>query len=238
MDSHVSEVSSNGVHMAVDVANMHTANGVDDFIHEQYSEEPPCAYLPLVSERLAETITHWCRNVPDREKIRNMFKTTLVLDLILKLEKMLMSQVQCQVDEGKIIVSEDRPDAQTTGTNTVVFDVKKVHLLIDQSVKALSICNSIFLQKRKTGLKSSLDRKYHYLTKLSNKVTDELLGSDLEQQISDCNKILSAARKISFTPNCGQNRCGGGHFNYTSNYTNYRKFSSQSNSQVRRHENF
>ena len=47
MDSHESEVSSNdGVHMAVNVANMHTADGVDDFIHEQYSEEPLRAYLP------------------------------------------------------------------------------------------------------------------------------------------------------------------------------------------------
>ena len=54
--------------MAVDVAKRHTVNGVDDFIHEQYSEEPLCAYLHPVSEKMAETITHWCHNVPDSKK--------------------------------------------------------------------------------------------------------------------------------------------------------------------------
>ena len=133
--------------------------------------------------------------------MRGLGPIVSVLDLILKLERMLMSEVQCQVDKGKIIVNKAGPEVQTTGFNTVVFNVKKVHLLIDQSVKGLIICNSICLKKRKTDLKSSLDRKYHYLTKPSNKVTYELLGSNLEQQISDCNKILSATRTISFTPN-------------------------------------
>ena len=91
-----------------------------------------------------------------------------VLDSILKLEKLLMSKVKCEIDDGKVVVNKTRLDAQTAGLNTVVLDVKKIHLLIDQSVKALSICNSICLQKRKTGLKSSLDRKYHYFTKPSN----------------------------------------------------------------------
>ena len=150
-----------------------------------------------------------------------------------------MSEVQCHIEEGKIIVNKDSTDLRTTTTNTVVFDVKKVRLLIDQSVRALTICNSVCLQKRKTGLKGSLYRKYHYLTKPSNKVTDELLGSNLEQQISDCNKILSAARKISFTPNRTYNRCGRGHFQYTTNYSNnYRRNSSQSHNQTRKQESF
>ena len=287
-DSHESEVSSNdGVHMAANVASMHAADGVDDFIHEQYLEEPLRAFLPPVSEKLAETITHWCCQVPDREKIRNMFKTTLVpeniaglgsvkinqvlyqqlpyrvklndqrlrginsfvtrglgpvvsvLDLLLKLEKMLMNKAHCHIEEGKIIVNRDSMDLRTTTTENVIFDVKKVRLLIDQGVRALTICNSVCLQKRKTGLKGSLDRKYHYLTKPSNKVTDELLGSNLEQQISDCNKILSAARKISFTPNRNYNRRGRSNFQYTTHYsTNNRRNSGQSYNQVRKQDSF
>ena len=74
MDSHASKVSSNdGVDSAVDVINRQTVTGVNDFIHEQYSEEPLSSYLPSVLEKLAETVTYWCCNVHDREEIRNVF---------------------------------------------------------------------------------------------------------------------------------------------------------------------
>ena len=94
MDSHASKVNSNdGVDLAVDVANRQTVTGVDDFIHEQYSEEPLCSYLPFISGKLAETVTHWYHNVPDREKIRNIFKTTLVPQNIAGLNLVKINQV-------------------------------------------------------------------------------------------------------------------------------------------------
>ena len=48
---------------------------------------------------------------------------------------------------------------------------------VHSAVHLLAVCNSVILTKRKLEIKNYLHPKYHYLTKPSNPVTDELLGT-------------------------------------------------------------
>ena len=209
------------------------ADPVDQLIEMEYAEEENKSFLPSISSKLATTVTHWCHNVPDREKIKKAFKNTLipdnvegllpvrineilyqrmsfrskmndqhlrginsfvtrglgpvaaVLDQVLKMEANLaMSECTVEIDGGCLLIGKDR------------FDIHHLCQLLDQSVYILAICYSVCLQKRKSQLRECLDKKYHYLTKPSNKVTEDLLGPNLEQKISDSNCILSAAKKF------------------------------------------
>ena len=64
------------------------------------------------------------------------------------------------------------------------------------------------IQKRKTGIKPFLLHKYHYLTKPSNLVSDKLLGPNVEQKITDSNRLNEAAKKLGRTFNKYQGRGG------------------------------
>ena len=44
-----------------------------------------------------------------------------------------------------------------------------------------------------------LENKFHYLLKPSNPVTDDLLGPNLEQQISEGNRVMEAAKRLAIT---------------------------------------
>ena len=56
------------------------------------------------------------------------------------------------------------------------------------------------LHKCKGLLRHYLDKKYHGLPKPTNPITQELLGPDLEQKISDGARVLDAGKKLAFTP--------------------------------------
>ena len=58
-----------------------------------------------------------------------------------------MSDVKSEIDEGKIVMSKTEQDQCVGVLNTVTLNVRKMHLLIDQSVKTWSVCNSVFLQE-------------------------------------------------------------------------------------------
>ena len=74
----------------------------------------------------------------------------------------------------------------------------------------------VVLCKCRTILKPYLDTKYHNLLKLSNPVTTELLGADLEQKIANGARVSEAGRclavqlrqwsqkKKTFTPRGGR----------------------------------
>lgn len=70
---------------------------------------------------------------------------------------------------------------------------------LNLALRILAFGNAVCLQKRQTLLKGLLDSKFHYLIKPSNPVTDELLGPNLEQQISEGNRVMEAAKKLAIT---------------------------------------
>ena len=131
---------------------------------------------------------------------RSLGPIVFILDWILQLKGSLMSakNIERCTDGLKV---DDR-----------VFDVKNLRILLDKGTHLLAICNSVCLQKRKSHLKGSLDSKYHYLTRPSNKVTEDLLGPNLEQKITDSNRISSAVRR--FGPVRFNRYHRGGHFSW------------------------
>ena len=87
-------------------------------------------------------------------------------------------------------------DSTLTACNSEL-NITATRRLLNQAVKMLSLGNAVCLQKRKTSLKPFLERRYHHLTLPANPVSRDLLGPDLEQKITDCNKILDAGKKIA-----------------------------------------
>ena len=88
----------------------------------------------------------------------------------------------------------------------------------------LTICNSVCLQKRKMALRGSLGKRYHYLIKPSNQVTEDLLGPILEQKIADSQKIMSATRRLSFQESNSHNLNSSKNFRHYNNTSNFRKY--------------
>ena len=79
---------------------------------------------------------------------------------------------------------------------TVHLDIPQLRRQVHSTVHLLSVCNSVILTKCKSEVKNYLHPKYHYLTKPSNIVTDELLGPDVERKVNDSNKLYKAGRKL------------------------------------------
>ena len=77
------------------------------------------------------------------------------------------------------------------------FDISKLRTDLGNSLKLLTSAHCTILARRKHNLKPYLDRKFHHLTRDSNPVTNELLGSDLEQRISESMKGVDVARKLT-----------------------------------------
>ena len=105
-----SEVSNgDGVDLTVINANRQMVDGdVDEFISQQYSEEPLHSFLPPVSQKLAETITRWCCNVPEREKIKTMFETTLVPENVTGLNPVRINEVLYERLSFRVKLSDQR----------------------------------------------------------------------------------------------------------------------------------
>ena len=87
-------------------------------------------------------------------------------------------------------------DNKTLTVKGKAFDISMIRKQVDASVKILATGNAVTLIKRRTGLKSYLDTKYHHLLRPSNAVTNELLGSNLEQKITDFSKVQDVAKKL------------------------------------------
>ena len=59
-------------------ASSSVALTVDEILNRDYGGEAPRPSLPPVSGKLAETVTQWLRVVPSWEKIKDLFKQTLI----------------------------------------------------------------------------------------------------------------------------------------------------------------
>ena len=141
------------------------------------------------------------------------------------------------VIEGKMIKNPGLFPNNLIQIDNLTLNVPEVHRSIHCAVKLLSTCHSVLLTKRKHELKYYLHPKYHYLTKPSNPVTDQLLGDNVEQKVSDSNKMMEAARKL------GRPRYRGGlhqrydrgsyqnHFRGNTRYNPYQREFSGNNSQ-------
>ena len=77
------------------------------------------------------------------------------------------------------------------------INIKQLRIWMGQSLKLLSFSNSILLQHHKNNFKSFLDRKYHYLTRESNPITNGLLfGNEVQKSIKESSKVLEMAKRV------------------------------------------
>ena len=257
---------------SIDNATRHSnpPTPVDLLVDKEYKEDVKKEYLPPVSRRLAETISKWCRQVPDRERIRAMFKSTLIPENVEGLTPVRINEVLYQRLSYRVKINDQRLRGINTyltrglgpivsalddllkfecslhdeesprvsaqngilSTEKTQLDVQQLRRKLDSGVHLLAVCNSVCLMKRKTALRSSLDPKFHYLIKAGNEVTSDLLGSNLEQKISDSNKILSATKR--FYPNVFPRTRRGGYTQSRGRYNNNSRGRSGRNSNQRR----
>ena len=104
-------------------------------------------------------------------------------------------KAECALEDGKVGIHEG---ALMIGQ--VKIDIKQLRLWLGNALKILAVGHSVVLCKRRTILKPYLDPKYHNLLKLSNPVTTELLGGDLEQKIADGARVSEAGRRLAIQP--------------------------------------
>ena len=120
--------------------------------------------------------------------IRGTGPLIALLDKLIDFEATVKSQnltnIQCEDTELKVQGSS--------------LNLTEIRGYLHKSIQILSFGSATCLQKRKSLVKYYLDQRYHYLTKPSNPVTDELLGPNLEQKITESNKLMEAAQKNIF----------------------------------------
>ena len=207
-----------------------------EILKREYCGEALCPTLPPISDQLASVITNWLCTIPSRDKIKELFQSTLyppnVLGLeLVKINNMLYQNIpfkakiadQCLhgintyfsrgvspiawvLDE---MIKLESLLASNTGSSCKInhtqikfethsFDVTRLRKEIRDSIKILATGNAVTLMKRHTGLKTYLESQYHHLLKQLNPITSELLGSNLEQKITDYSKLQEVARKLKF----------------------------------------
>ena len=135
--------------------------------------------------------------------------------LIALLDKLIDFEVTIKAQNLTTIQCEDT-ELKAPGSS---LNLTEIRGFLHKSIQILSFGNVTCLQKRKSLIKNYLDQRYHYLTKPSNPVTDELLGPNLEQKITESNKLMEAAQKIYFSGKARKNYFPRVRF---SPYTQYR----------------
>ena len=80
------------------------------------------------------------------------------------------------------------------------LDITDMRRQLDRSLKLLSTANCVLLDRRRQQLRPTLDSKFHYLLKQNNPITNELLGDNVDQKVSEAIKFSEAAQKLQITP--------------------------------------
>ena len=69
--------------------------------------------------------------------------------------------------------------------------------LLVTTLKALGLGISLNFQRRKNNIKLFLDRRYQILCSAKNDVTNNLLGDNIEQKVSEIYKVLQTTRQTA-----------------------------------------
>ena len=110
-----------------------------------------------------------------------------VLDSIISMEAYLSNKGEIACEDRKLKMGD------------LTIDCTDIRRTLSSGLQILCCGSAITLQKYKTALKPYLDPKYHNLLRPTNQVTELLLGSDLEQRISDSSRLFEASKKLAAT---------------------------------------
>ena len=112
-----------------------------------------------------------------------------VLDRLIALESLLLTssndKVECKIKKGVLLVNDQE------------FDIPLLRKWADAALHLLCTGNSFTLMKRQTWIWNFLPQQYHHLIKASNPITNELLGSNLDQKVNDLQKLSEVAKKLN-----------------------------------------
>ena len=139
------------------------------------------------------------QTIPFRAKINdqrfrgiNSYLTTGVGPLVSILDSLISSEEAILKGTETVQVIDNK----ITFSGGAILDVLELRQLLHKSVKLLSFCNAVVLQKRRTMIKPFLAHKFQYLTRPSQDISDQLLGKDMETKISDSHKAVEVGKKI------------------------------------------
>ena len=121
---------------------------------------------------------------------RSLGPLTSILDRLISAE-------DCLLDSDSVQVTPEETVLDIIGKSKLSLDIGQIRKQLHNSVKLLSFCHSVVLQKCRTMLKPFILPKYQHLTKPTSEICKELMGSNVEQKIMDSSKLNEAARKIS-----------------------------------------
>ena len=122
--------------------------------------------------------------------VRGLGPLTSIWDKILKLESALTSSPNGQISHSMGVLQFEN----------MSLDITDMRRQLDRSLKLLSTANCILLDRRRQQLRPTLDSKFHYLLKQNNPITNELLGDNVDQKVSEAIKFSEAAQKLQITP--------------------------------------
>ena len=94
-------------------------------------------------------------------------------------------KVECKIEKGVLLVNDQE------------FDIPLLRKWADAALRVLCTGNSATLMKRQTWIWNFLPQQYHHLIKASNPITNELLGSNLDQKVNDLQKLSEVAKKLN-----------------------------------------
>ena len=108
----------------------------------------------------------------------------------------LISAEGCLLYSELVQVTPEETVLDLIGKTKISLDIGQIRKQLHNSVKLLSYCHTVVLQKHHTLLKPFILPRYQHLTKPTSEISKELMGTNVEQKIMDSSKLNEAARKI------------------------------------------
>ena len=199
-------------------------------VESYYGATKKSEFDPPINSKLAQTLVTWCKEIPTRDNMKEIFKncsnpSNISQPLDVKINGPIYTRLNTQVREndkrlrahaiymikalGSLshlweILMQSEVVAKRKGKPQPQFQTDK-HLfscidmadLLVTALKALGLGISLNFQRRKNNIKPFLDRRYQVLCSAKNEVTNNLLGDNIEQKVSEIYKVSQTTRQTS-----------------------------------------
>ena len=141
-----------------------------------------------INDLLFPRLSFRAKEADKKLKVYNTFLSRAIGPLVSIWDMFIAIEAQCQKNSTEI---------PAFIINNKVITTKDMQEKLVYSIKLLSACNAIMLQKRRVAIRPHLDLKYQPLTKPSNPITKWLLGDNIEQKMTNLYRVSQATRRKS-----------------------------------------
>ena len=204
-------------------------NVIDKIFSDNYVVDVPSMYLDNVSSLLASNVTDWCRTVPKRSDVKEMFKSCLCPANVKGLQPVKINESVYKILPPRAKVANQKIrgittfitrslgpllpifenlckiEGECTGDPTEVkigdsaYNIKQWRTSMGNSLHLSCYSLAILTQRRKANIRPFLDPTFAHLTRDSNPVSTWLLGNNLDESIASSTKVFDLARKVKRT---------------------------------------